>query len=436
MASDPRPLAGLLLLLMTLASIGHGLMPAHVPQAVSAAAAWAGGLLLFHRVGPAQRLQVTAMTAVGALGLLWSELRGAPAPLAQALVANEAILAMLGGVTFLRLIAPPRRGEEAPLPRGRGALVRTLLGLHLFGGIVNASAVIIVGDRLTRRSPLGRLQATVLSRAFSSASFWSPFFAGMGVALTYAPGARLGAVAALGLPLAAVALALTALELSRDRDAAAFEGYPLQREALGLPAVLAAGVLALHAALPGLSVITLVAALSMALGLLALGLREGAQALPTLREHVVTTLPAMATELALFLSAGVLGVGIAAALGAAAVGLPFTQFGALEAWLLTAGMVGLAALGLHPVVGITLSAQLLEPLAPDPQLLALCFVVTWGLGVAVSPFSGLHLMLQGHYGVESHRFARWNLRYVAAMMLAVGLVLWLDTLLFPPGGTT
>lgn len=428
-----RPLAGVLLLAMTLASIAHGLAPRVCPRALPAALAWAAGLLLLGRLSRMHRLQVMGMAAVGGLGLALAAWRGATPALGQALSANEAILAMLGGVTFLRLLSRPGATDEA-LPVGRAALLRTLIGTHLFGAIINASAVLIIGDRLSRGEPLSRLQAIVLSRAFSCASFWSPFFAGMGVALLYAPGARLAEVAALGLPLALAALGWSAVELGRLPEAARFSGYPLHLEALTLPGVLALAVLGLHELLPALSIITLVAALCLLFALVVVPLREGRRGPALLARHVTLALPAMATELALFLSAGVLGVGIAAALGAFGLELPFTTFGGREAWLLTAAMVGLAALGLHPVIGITLAAQLLEPLGPDPLRLALCFVLAWGLGVAVSPFSGLHLMIQGHYGIASHRFVRWNGRYVLGMLGLVGVFFTALDALAPPGG--
>ena len=95
-------------------------------------------------------------------------------------------------------------------PRGPAALWRTLLGVHLFGSVINLSAVMILGDRQSRRQPLAPLQATVLSRGFSLAAHWSPFFAAMGVALSNSPGARLLMLSSVGLPVAALGLALAA----------------------------------------------------------------------------------------------------------------------------------------------------------------------------------------------------------------------------------
>lgn len=424
-----RGIAGSLLLAMTLTSIAHALFAHEVARTIPAALAWSAGLLLLRDVAPGHRAQVLAMIAIGVAGLVYAGDAGPGLGYMDAFVANEAILAMLGGVTFLRLVGRPALADDETLPVGRGALLRTLLGVHLFGSVINASALIIIGDRLTRRVAMTPLQAMVLTRAFACASFWSPFFAGMGVALTYAPGASLAQIALTGLPIAVFALLYCAFDLTRTAAAADFAGYPLHAQALLLPALLAVCVLALHGTLPAVSITTLVAGLSMLVSIIVLPLREGRRAPATLTTHVTETLPAMATELALFLAAGVLGTGIGAALAAAGVGLPFTHFGLAEALLLVTTMIGLAAIGVHPVISITLGAKLLAALAPDPDLLAICFVLSWGLGVAVSPFSGMNLMIQGHFGIDAHRFVRWNGRYTIVLLGAVAVALALRGLI-------
>ena len=58
-------------------------------------------------------------------------------------------------------------------------------------------------------------------------------------------------------------------------------------------------------------------------------------------------------------------------------------------------------------------------------LLALVFVQSWAIGLAAGPMSGIHLALQGRYGLSPARLARGNVRYclqayaVAVVWLAV-----------------
>jgi len=43
--------------------------------------------------------------------------------------------------------------------------------------------------------------------------------------------------------------------------------------------------------------------------------------------------------------------------------------------------------------------------------------MAWALGVSLSPLSGTHLAMQGRYGLSSYAFTRWNLGYVAILLL-------------------
>lgn len=95
---------------------------------------------------------------------------------------------MLVAVSFLQPVTLTQATDEA-LPYGRQALWRTMLGVHLFGGVINLSTVMIVGERIAVGSRLERGQVIALSRSFGAAAFWSPFWVAMAMALSFAPGA-------------------------------------------------------------------------------------------------------------------------------------------------------------------------------------------------------------------------------------------------------
>lgn len=292
--------AGLLVLLLICTSIAHG-VDARFPRMIAGGLAWAAALMLWHRVRGVQRLQTLAMLVLGSAGLVWVYWRHEALPWRQVLIANEALIAMVSAVTFLRLIAQPSSGPDEALPRGRGAMRQTLFGVHLFGSVINYSAVPIFGDRIARGGQLARAQTIMLSRGFSSAAHWSPFFAAMGVALLNAPGASLFTVMALGLPVAMIALLSTTAVLAHEPDIDRFRGYPMHFGALKLPGALAAATVS------------------------------------------------------------------------------------------------------------------------NPNLLAMLFLMTWALGVAISPVSVMNLGFQGRYGINSFRFIGLNGRYVL-VMLAVDVV--------------
>ena len=57
---------------------------------------------------------------------------------------------MLASVTLLRLLNRPPREDEPELPRGLGAYLQSMVGVHAFGSIINVSAIVIMADRLAR----------------------------------------------------------------------------------------------------------------------------------------------------------------------------------------------------------------------------------------------------------------------------------------------
>ena len=127
----------------------------------------------------------------------------------------------------------------------------------------------------------------------------------------------------------------------------------------------------------------------------------------------------MAGELALFLSAGVLAVGLSGALAAhgGALWMP-ARFDAGVATALVLAIYALSFVGVHPVVPLTVGATLIEPLGADPTLVVMSFVMAWGIGCAGNPLSGQVLVLQARYAVPGWRFARWNAPWCLALALA------------------
>lgn len=389
---------------------------------------WLAAILLWQHLIPRQRLPVALLLAIGGLGLAWGAARRQPGLVLQALSQNSSLIAMLVAVTFLQLVTLADGAGEEALPRGRRALGRTLLGVHLLGGVINISTVMIMGDRIASGMRLTREQVMVLSRGFSSAAFWSPFWAAMATALTFAPGARFLNLFAVGVPFAMLALFISWRELTSEAcgRGEGFQGYPMHLQALAVPVGLALGVIVVHETIPGWSVLTGVTVLAPLASVALLIARGGpGEALQRLGRHVVTRLPAMAGELTLFLAAAVFATGLGAVLAAVGPGLPFQRFGGFEAGIVLVLMVSLSVVGIHPVISVAMASAWLSPVHPDQNLLAMVFLMAWGIGVTCNPLSGLSLSLQGRYGIPGRQFLRWNLGYGIKMAAAGTLVLWL-----------
>ena len=403
-------LAGILLALMIAASVvpGMSLLPAGL-------LGWAAILLLSYRLRRRQRLQSAWLIGLGIAGIAWGTLHGTPLKVTQILASNQGLISLLAAVSFLRLVARPGGSDpDQPLPRGRKALWRTLLGVHLFGAVINLSAIAILGDRMATHGRLGKRRALALSRGFAAAAFWSPFFSAMAAALTYAPGARLGVVVLGGLPMAAFALWLSARDIDPEnpRLGAPFIGYPMRFSALWVPGLLAVIVLSIHTLIPNWSVLAVIALSAPLLTISVLIAQRGFVAWLPIKEHITRGLASTVNELALFLASGVLAAGLISATSTFGGWLPFAQFGASQASLLLLVMIGAATLGVHPVITIASFGVWLAPLHPNPNLLATTFLMSWAIGVPANPLSGLHLMMQGRYGIDGYAFLHWNTAFV------------------------
>lgn len=414
-------LAGWLLVFMIIASVIPGL-----PRIVAGLCAWSAMLLLSYRWGQRQRLQISWLIGLGIAGLAWGRFSGAPLDFGQILAANQGLVSLLTAVSFLRLVAQPEATAEKP-PRGRKALWRTLLGVHLFGAVINLSTVIIFGDGMTSRGRLGKRRALALTRGFGAGAFWSPFFSAMAAALTYAPGAQLGIVVLAGLPMAAISLWLTARELdpANPRLGAPFIGYPMRFSALWIPGLLVAIVLTAHELAPHWSILSIIAVSAPLLTITILLIQQGSNAWQPLKGHIEHGLAGTVNELSLFLAAGVLAAGLTSLTRQLGGWLPFEHFGSPQAALVLVVMTGLATLGVHPIITIAACGVWLAPLHPDPNLLAITLLMAWGIGVPANPLSGLHLIMQGRYRIDSYAFLRWNAAYVLKSLGAGVILLYL-----------
>ena len=413
-----RAAAGWLLLATILAAVGYTFVPGFSKLAAGIPA-WGAGLLLWPDIQLQTRRQVTLLILIGLAGIGWGLIEGATPDWRLILAGNALLLAMLAAVSFLRLITRPDTDGDESLPRGRRAVWSTLLGVHLFGAVINLSSVFIMGDRIGRKDRLSRAQTVILTRGFSAAAFWSPFFAAMAAAMTYAPGASLTQIWLMGIPLAAMAILITAVGC---RERTEFTGYPMHPRALALPGLLALAVLLLHQWRSDWHILGIICLLAPALSVLTVALRRDEPS-KRLYRHISTTLPDMQNELCLFLAAGLMAAGLNAVFSSFGDWLPFEHFGGVEASLLLLFMLATSILGVHPVINIAALGTLLAPIGPDPTLLAMTFLSAWAIGVASSPFSGINLSMQGRYGQQSLDSLKWNGQYSLLMMLLTIAVL-------------
>ena len=380
-------------------------------------AGWSAALMLYHRLPRAMGYQISGMLLVGLGCLLWLALNDHVVDYVRVISANIHIIALIASVTFLRLISLPDNETQAALPKGAGALVRTAWGLHLFASVINLSAMMLFGNRMEQAGKINRLQAILFSRAFCSGCYWSPFYVSIATALVYAPGSDFITLVLAGLPIALAGLLITTWQLVRDEQSRETCGYPLRFDALFVPALLSITVIALHSVFPDFPVLTLITILSFLLAVLLLSVRVRAASTERLGAHICNELPGIHKELILFLSAGVMSVGISGVLISSDISLGLTSVSPLVAggFILTAILVSLV--GVHPVITISVLGSLLGNTAYHADLLGVCMMMMWGSSIVASPFSGINLAIQGRFGVSSFMLMRWNAAYSLTMLV-------------------
>ena len=394
---------------------------------------WLAVVLLWPDLKRGNRRQAGILAGLGmALALVAALFHGAEIAWHRLLDGNSYVVAMLVGVSFITLIGT-RQGHAAPpgsAVTGRRGTGGTWLGVHLLGAVLNLSTVFMVGDRLRRHGELTLPQLLALNRGLSSAALWSPFFASMGVVMTLAPEMRFTSILALGLPLGMLAGTLSLLDLSRRFDLTGVAGYSLSPRSLLMPVGMAALVLLFHYVLtPALSIVSIITFLLPAVALLANLPRGPRWTLRRVRSHTLERLPAMRGEIALFLCAGLLTQGLSAFIGAltGSQWTLFAHFGAPQAVASFLAIVASAVAGLHPIIGVSVLASMLELSGSRQTLFAFVALASWAVGTSVGPLSGINLSLQGRYGVSGGVMMRHNLGYAAALSaLVVGAIVLLD----------
>lgn len=409
-----------MVVLATLTGTGYG------SQAwLAGSAAWLAGMLLWPMLLASQKKQAIFLAGIGVLAFGVSVLGGQHPIWTTILTQNIALLGMLGAVSFLQLLKAPNDAIEA-LPRGRIALWRTALGVHLLGAVINLSAVFIMAERIRALGKLRPEQAMILSRAFLAAALWSPFFAATAIALAYAPGANPLHLASAGGALAAVLLVIAVrdIEKSFDTTICDFVGYPIHLRSLQIPVLLSILVGAGHWFLPHWTALSVISLASLAIACLAVTFERGVKSGSiSIYHHCRDRLPGMAGELVLFLSAGVFASGLQSLISQGGFWIPFSSFGAVEAALVLAIMILLSILGIHAVISITMMSSLLAPIHPEPNLLALVFVESWAIGLAAGPLSGIHIAIQSRFGISANTLSRGNMRY--CLKAYIFAVLWI-----------
>ncbi len=380
--------------------------------------AWLVVIVEWNRLSAGSRRLGYFLLVAGIAALLFSAWHGVFLGWQKIMTQNLQLLPMFVAVSFLALTNPAIQDDN--LPKGKWAMVTTSVGTNLLGAVINLSIIFIFGDRLERKSTLTRAQTILLARSFCAAAWWSPFFIAAGVALTYAPEMQYQRTLVPGLIMCVFAICYSIIEVGFIRRIE-FTGYPVRKESLTIPLLLAVIVFASHSLFPKLDLILLICLISPVAAIL---LMRSKPRVLHLKDFISNRILSTVSQFVLFLTAGVFSVGITSVIQVYPELFNFTGE-TFSHWLfamLSALLVGLGLIGVHPLIGISIVSPLLLPLHPDNSRLAFLFLTSWAIATGSSPLCGVGLVLTGRYHVSPWSILVNNFHYVVAMWIIANLV--------------
>ncbi len=391
---------------------------------VSGIFAWCSFLILFNFIK--NKTMILTLFLLSFIAFLISYFNSYKIDFIKLFTVNQYLLTLLIAVGFLRLIAKPKKDKSSILPKGKVSFIKTYLGVHFFGSVINLSSLILVADKMYKKAPLTNSQIILLTRAFSSDAYWSPFFVAFAAAVTYAPKLNTSLILFSGIILAFFAFLITYFEVIKNKEFKIdeFRGYPLSFETLYLPFILAILVLLTNYFYQNIKVIVLISLYSLLMTIFILPIKKGFKlSFKRFNNHIIEELPKMRVEMALFLVAGMFGILMGSILIGMNLKLPFEIFDWKIASLLLFVFIFLAFIGIHPIITIAIIGDFFNSV--NHTLLALTFLMAWSTTVSTSPFSGLNLTIVARYGFEGKEIFKLNIFYALKMYLVCVLCLFI-----------
>ncbi|WP_321405235.1 hypothetical protein [Maridesulfovibrio sp.] len=380
--------------------------------------AWLVVIVEWNRLPSGSRRQASLLLGIGSIALLFSAWNGVFVGWQKILTQNLQLLPMFIAVSFLGLTTPD--AQDLNLPKGKRAMLTTSVGTNLLGAVINLSILFVFGDRLKRNNTLSKAQAIILARSFCAAAWWSPFFLSAGVALTYAPQMEFQRILLPGIILTAISIAYSIIEVGFVRKIE-FTGYPVRLESLSVPFLLAIAVIISHHYFPDLGMILLICIITPPAAIL---LMRDKPRLHYLHDFISCRITSTVSQFVLFLTAGIFSIGISSFMRVYPELFNFsgTTFSHSLFAMVSALLIALGFIGVHPLVGISIVSPLLLPLNPDNSQLAFLFLTTWAVAAGSSPLSAVGLVMSSRYQLSPWSILTNNLHYAVAMWLSANVV--------------
>ncbi|CAI6034447.1 hypothetical protein COHCIP112018_00836 [Cohnella sp. JJ-181] len=334
-----------------------------------------------------------------------------------------------------------KRFYEAKFSSPAALVAGTQLLTQILCVFINVGSIPVVYEMVfvKPRPGLNRVLANAMNRGFAGAILWSPYFAAMTLVtstLRVPWSSVLPHMLVLAVISLIVGLAVDYRELRRVRGTGAPSSAPGEaRLATTITEGSAAFPMGLGMYLIGAMIVILTMENTIDLPMVLL-ICMAAIFFPLIwcaakgklsfyrrgiRHHATVTLPALQKEIALFLAAGFFSGSIgASSIGESvpellsAIPLPVAMTFSI---LTLALIVGTSALGVHPIVLVTILAGGIDPLGVEmsPVSLAVLLLGSWALSNPVSPASAVNNLLAGLLKKTVFETAAPNYKFAGCM---------------------
>ncbi|MCY4046158.1 MAG: hypothetical protein OXE99_13935 [Cellvibrionales bacterium] len=383
---------------------------------------WLALFCVFPDVQGRSKKQVRFILICSLPGILLSIYQLNADPFQKALVSNAGIitLLMVVGLFGLSSHSEPKSNINKAFGSGPKFLISTYANVHFIGAIINYAAVIIFGDRLHKIQPLNIHQATLLSRAFASAGFWSPLFVTMAVASTYSPNFDFIAVLPLGLAVAMSGFLYTMIEYRIKGRLDNFLGLGTSVQSMMLPIGVAIVIGVLVYLFPTASIINIVILTALAFGVFHFSTKKYA-----IVNYVQKRLPKHHNEIALFLSAGALNASLMGVIYCFSDQIDLLRLSPMLCVAFMASAMALNMIGVHPLISITLFAGIVDIENTKPNMLAFTLFSTWAICSALGPLSGQNIGLASRYSRDSMAIAKNNILFSLTLFSICSMFIFL-----------
>lgn len=336
---------------------------------------------------------------------------------------NLSIIILLISVGMISSINIQSKNDEIP-----GNLITTYLNVNIIGAIINYASVIIFGYKISKGSNLKINEAIVLSRAFASAGFWSPFFATSALAFNYSKGANQLLVLSIGSLVTFASIVFCYFE-DKYKYRSNFNYISLSINNLLLPSLMLILVLIFHYYLSNLKFIDSIILVCPIIYISYILCKTFFSSSPSgykdsLSNYYEGSLINHSSEILLFTSIGIFVCSMLNLIELVNFNFSLLYFSNVTAIFFIVVVSLLSLIGIHPILSISFLYGIFSGRVSNPNLLAITIIFSWALSSTLGPLSAQNLGIQTKFNVNSIDITKGNIIYSLYLMVVIVLILF------------